>query len=340
MREFSWLDTPALSLENEKLRVGLFTGRGSEVFEFLYKPLDIDLVWVSAAGFRDAAMRGALSEASDAVSGFLNNYGGGWQEVLPNGGAPSSHAGASYALHGDVGQLPWSYELVEDRHEAAKVLLSTRSVRSPLLVAKEISLTAGSSRVEFHERVTNESNVHVSFMWGHHLAYGKPFLEPGARIALPAGTRGFRDPAELWATRRIVDGDFTWPEATSPAGEVVDLSTLPEAGAPSEMIYLTDFGDRAWYDLISNRLKLRVEWDAKVMPYLWFWQEFGATDGYPWYGRHWNIGLEPFSSYPGAGLEIAVANGTALTLAPNASLDFWLAFEATEFDGSIVGSRV
>jgi hypothetical protein len=50
------------------------------------------------------------------------------------------------------------------------------------------------------------------------------------------------------------------------------------------------------------------------MPYLWFWQEFGATQGYPWYGRHYNIGLEPFSSYPTSGLAEAVRNGTALTI--------------------------
>jgi hypothetical protein len=332
VREFSWLDTPALALENEKLRLGLWTGRGSEVFEFLYKPLDIDLIWIAATGFRDAATRNALSEASDSLSGFLNNYGGGWQEVLPNGGAPSTHAGASYALHGDIGQLPWTYELLEDKPGEVKVVLSVRSARAPLLVTKQVALASGSARVEFQERVTNESDVVVRFMWGHHLAYGFPFLAPGARIALPAETHGFRDPADLWPVRRIADGHFTWPEAASPDGEPVDLSVLPEIGAPCEMVYLTDFGGAAWYELSGDALKLRVEWDARVMPYLWFWQEFGATDGYPWYGRHWNVGLEPFSSFPGAGLETAVANGTALTLGPRASLEFWMTVEVAELE--------
>jgi hypothetical protein len=60
------------------------------------------------------------------------------------------------------------------------------------------------------------------------------------------------------------------------------------------------------------------------MPYLWFWQEFGGTVGYPWYGRHWNIGLEPFSSYPTNGLAEAVTNGTALELAPREQRTFSL----------------
>ena len=60
------------------------------------------------------------------------------------------------------------------------------------------------------------------------------------------------------------------------------------------------------------------------MPYLWYWQEFGASEGYPWYGRHYNIGLEPFSSYPTDGLAEAVANGSALVWRPRAQRRFAL----------------
>src|SRR5690349_22127041 len=76
---------------------------------------------------------------------------------------------------------------------------------------------------------------------------------------------------------------------------------------------------------------LRVEWDASVMPYVWFWQEFGRPTGYPWYGRHYNVGLEPFTSYPTNGLAEAVANGSALELPPRGQQDFWLT--ATVVDG-------
>lgn len=93
----------------------------------------------------------------------------------------------------------------------------------------------------------------------------------------------------------------------------------------SEIVYLSGFTD-GWYQIEdpARRLGFRVEWDAATMPYLWYWQEFGATEGYPWYGRHYNIGLEPFSSYPTNGLAEAVANGTALTLGPRERRAFWL----------------
>jgi hypothetical protein len=32
----------------------------------------------------------------------------------------------------------------------------------------------------------------------------------------------------------------------------------------------------------------------------------------PWFGKHYNIGLEPFSSYPSSGIAEAVENGSAL----------------------------
>jgi hypothetical protein len=50
------------------------------------------------------------------------------------------------------------------------------------------------------------------------------------------------------------------------------------------------------------------------MPYLWFWQEFGASRFYPWYGRNYNVGLEPFSSHPTNGIEEAIENGSALSV--------------------------
>ena len=40
--------------------------------------------------------------AADDVSAFLDHYRGGWQEVLPNGGVPGTHAGATYGQHGEV----------------------------------------------------------------------------------------------------------------------------------------------------------------------------------------------------------------------------------------------
>ena len=60
------------------------------------------------------------------------------------------------------------------------------------------------------------------------------------------------------------------------------------------------------------------------MPFVWFWQEFGASKDYPWFGRHYNIGLEPFTSMPREGLAAAVENGSVQSLLAGASRPFTL----------------
>ena len=315
LREFEWLGMSALALENELFRVGVLAGRGSDVFELLYKPRDVDFVWLTDRGFRRADT-------------FVDGYGGGWQEILPNGGAPSAYAGASFGEHEEVSLLPWDYAIVEDTDERVVVRLSVACAKTPLRLVKELRLEARSARLDVEESLVNESPAPVRLMWGHHLAFGAPFLAPGARIRLPDGVEGIPHRTALNATGRRIAGDrFRWPFAFSPVGEHVDLSLLPPPGTPSEIVYLTGFPDRAWYELGGDDLRFRVEWDARVMPYLWFWQEFGGTVGYPWYGRHWNIGLEPFSSYPTNGLADAVANGTALELGAGEQRAFSLSTE-------------
>jgi hypothetical protein len=150
--EYRYKGLRAVFLENELLRVGIIADKGTDVFEFNYKPKDMDFVWLTAGGVRNPTSY--LSTSSDPLATFMDYYPGGWQEISPNGGAPSS--------------------------------------------------------------------------------------------------------------------------------------------------------------------------------YLWFWQEYGASEFYPWYGRHYNIGLERFSSFPTNGLQEAVNNGTALSLGARERRHFSLQVEVLD----------
>ncbi len=180
------------------------------------------------------------------------------------------------------------------------------------------------------EVLTNESDVALRAMWGHHITFGRPFLTPGCRIRLPEGVTAIPHPVSLHSEGRRVSGDgpFGWPVVPGVDGGEVDLGLLPPPGTAGELVYLTRFRE-GWYEVESpaHGIGCRVGWDAGTMPYLWFWQEFGAARGYPWYGRHYNIGLEPFSSYPTNGLAEAVENGTALSIGPREERRFDLTTE-------------
>ncbi|HEY8472448.1 MAG TPA: DUF4432 family protein [Natronosporangium sp.] len=304
---------PAVTLEDEWLRVTVLAGKGADVVELTDKLRGLDLTWRSPTGIRHPATV-SPGAAADDVAAFLDTYPGGWQEILPNGGAPSVYRGARLPQHGEVATVPWAYEVVDEH--AVRFSVSTR--RLPLSLLKVMRLRTGV--LEIDEELLNEALVPLDVMWGHHITFGEPFLRPGAKIRLPDGISVIPHPVPIHPSgrRRVAPGGpYRWPVVPGTDLDTVDLSVIPEPGTPSDIVYLTGFEDIGWYEVSDPRggAGLRVEWDATVLPYLWLWQEFGATTDYPWWGRAFVVGLEPFSSYPTDGLAAAVANGTALRLA-------------------------
>ena len=313
VREYVVQGMRAVFLENERLRIGILADKGTDLFELLYKPKDVDFAWLSANGVQNPSVYAAAN--SDAVATFVDTYPGGWQEILPNGGAPSTYAGASYGQHGELSVVPWDYEVIEDGEREVAVRFTVVGRKSPFRVVKDVRLRAGDPAFSIEEVVENEGASTTHLMWGHHITFGPPFLRPGARISLQNGVEVIPHAERLNRDRRRVAPDRgRWPLVAAEGGGELDLSLVPNPGEPSDIVYLAGFSEGRYEVLDPDGLGLRVEWDASVMPYLWFWQEFGATRGYPWYGRHYNIGLEPFTSYPTNGLEEAVRLGTALEL--------------------------
>jgi hypothetical protein len=297
---------PAVVLENELLRITVLL-HGAHLIEFNHKPRDLDFVWLTPG------------TAWPGSGDFFDSYPGGWQEVFPNGGAPATYRGAVLDQHDEAVALPWECEVVEDDPARVAVRLTVRTRRTPFRVSKVLSLASGEARLSVLSTVTSEAPVETHAMWGQHLAYGAPFLVPGSRITLPPGVTVRPHEVNLNPPRRAVaeGGPYPWPVVPTPDGGTVDLSVIPEPGAPSDVCYLTGFTE-GWYELRrpDGDAGVRVEWDAATLPYLWLWHEFGDMTGHPWWGRAYVAGLEPFSSYPTNGLPDAVANGSALTLAP------------------------
>lgn len=318
-----------VTLENELLRVGVLAGKGADVLELLYKPLDLDFCWARAQPLANPARR--PPSGHDDTATYLDWYPGGWQEVLPSAGAPSDHAGAVFGQHGEVHLAPWDHEVVTDTAAEVAVRFRVRLRRLPLLLERTMALRSGEPLLRIEERLVNESGVEQRAMWGQHVVFGTPFLEPGMRIRVPEGVRVLPHPDAVGPRgRRIDPGDgtpFAWPHApaaadaaSTTAAATVDLSYVPPPGGPGEMLYLTDL-PQGWYEIgRPGKPAFRLDWDVRVLPYLWLWQELGAGDGYPWHGDAYVVGLEPSSSYPTNGIAEAVANGSALRLAPHAEL--------------------
>ncbi len=102
-----------LTMEKELIRVSILVDKGTDIFEFLYKPLDLDVLWHSFNGIRSPATFTASKENPDGV--FLDYYEGGWQELFPSIGDACTYRGAHIGTHGEVCHTPWGYRIEQDR---------------------------------------------------------------------------------------------------------------------------------------------------------------------------------------------------------------------------------
>ena len=127
--------------------------------------------------------------------------------------------------------------------------------------------------------------------------YNAPLLTPGTRLVLPVGIKAV--PVQDYYHRpHLASAESAWPHMTATDGSTVDASTVPERGAPTRIAILSGFTE-GWYELSHAGGRTdRVTWDARKLPLLWFYGEFGATDEAPFHNRFYTLALQPLSRNP------------------------------------------
>lgn len=304
-------------LENELLRIVVLVDKGTDIVEFRYKPRDMDFLLQLPGGVRNPRKDTPSIGSGHA---FEDYYSGGWNEILPNGGVPSTYKGAEFGQHGEISLVPWDYAIQEMTPERVSVKLWVRATRTPFYVEKTLTLESGKAALQIQETVTNEGGHPVHFMWGHHIAFGRPFLDEGAVIDTAECKFLVHEAMPGYEPRRFTPGASG--TLTDIDGE--DASRIPAYGETQaqEMAYLTDLRD-SWYAITNQQrdVGFGVRFDPDVFRYVWYWQQLGnVAQGYPWWGYTHCAALEPWSSFPTNGLPGAVENGTALYLEAGQSL--------------------
>jgi hypothetical protein len=303
-------------LENQKLRVTVLIDKGTDIYEFLYKPLDLDFMWRSPMPLHNP--KHFIPSSASEFGSFYDHYEGAWQEIVPSFGPPSSYKGAEYGLHGESSLLPWQFRVIEDQPERVSVDFWVRLYRSPFYIEKRLSLEANSSVLKINEFIENEATEPMAVMWGHHPALSEAFLDEYCTI--DHGYRKMHTQKELSFERQrfAPDSVFDWPLAESLGGQIVDVSSMPPRDSNSaDILYFSEPQD-AWYAVTNQRLStgFGMVWDIKAFPYLWMWQVCHGSYSYPWYGRTYNMALEIVTSPPDRGIDSAVKDHTALVIPP------------------------
>lgn len=320
----------ALYLENDFLKIGILTDRGSDIFEFRYKPKDIDFLLRLPKGIRNPQRN--FSQIRNTKSQFEDYYYGGWQLCLPNSPA-FNYRGAELGQHGEVSLIPWDVDVVEQSTERIKIQVSIEPLRFPIKVIRTFTLSKNSTSLHIEECVKNLATTTLDLMWGQHIAFGLPFLQEGAIINTNAKT--MRTESTMPAQHRFKrDEIYQWPLAKNKSGQADNASVIPsrEATAYSDLCYLDGYENNAFYTIKNNakNIGFALTWDADIFKNVWLWQERGATQDFPWWGQCYTVALEPWTSPWTQNPEQAIANKEWLQL--EAGKEIKTSFTATAFE--------
>jgi len=276
----------AVVIQNELIRVTVLAGKGADIVEFLYKPLDLDFMWANPSGPRAPEQ---VTPPPDPNNCFGDFYYGGWQELFPHGSRSTEVFGAQMVQHGEVWGLPWEVLVEEDRPDRVTVAFRTRTRMTPFVLEKRLTLRKGKAVLEIDETAHNLGRTDLAIMWGHHPAFGAPFLDETCTLYAPAKT-----------VRVDLDHSTTWPNGAHADAEKENFSRMParDSGV-GRMLYLEDLRD-GWYALHNPKLKagFGMRWDHKKFPVVWIWQEATGKSRSPWFGHAYACAIEPFSHLP------------------------------------------
>lgn len=324
--ELKYKNLDLLIMQNELLSMSVLVGKGTDIISLLYKPEDIEFMWISPKDF---------SSNSLVNLDFLETYLGGWQEIIPNGGPPGIYKGASYGQHDESPLLPWQYEIICDEPDCITAKFIINLKKAPLTLEKNIKILSGKPFIYINEKLINYSGETIEFMWGHHPCFGSPFLSEDCIIDFKA-EKLISNAQSISSNPLVRPGSEGCLEnfPSSDGKSMVNLSKVLNKNAKvADLLYATGLKEN--YFRITNpkkKISIKFEFDLEVFKYLYYWLVYGGSDGYPWYNNTYSLAIEPWSSFPGLGIPETIRNKTALSIKPGQHIETWLTISIENFD--------
>ena len=248
-----------LSLENDLLRITVLPDKGADIYEFIYKPKNLDYLWKFDHGLK--APGKGIPYSSDSHVAWMDYYEGGWQVLFPSGGGPTRYKGVELPFHGELASLAWQTEVLKDTGEEISVKFSVRTSRMPFMMERTLTLKEGDARLYLREKITNQSNEEMDYSWGHHPAFGAPFLAEGLLIDVPASWGEAKDrPSQT--SRLPQKAHFDWPNATDKEGQPLNMAVVPPESEPSAGLTFLGGLEEGWYGLTNPALGVGSGWSG------------------------------------------------------------------------------
>ncbi len=311
--DWSFKGMRTLVLEDRRLKVSVLPDKGSDIFELIYKPLEVDLMWHSPIGYRNPA---GYIQSGIGADAFHDFYGGGWNDIFPNYGNPSENRGTKFGQHGESALLPWECTDLKEENSDVSAKLSVECVKYPVKAEKIICLDSTKGELTISEDLINLAEQEVEISWAQHIAYGEPFISKDLEVNIPA-VRAVTSTFPVPYSRLTPNKEFDWPNAPALEGKNFDLTIIPPRDEKVQEDFPITQLTSPEYTLYNAKFDLgvKVSWNREAFPYLWYWLNWGIPD-YPYFGRGRTLALEPTTSSTGNGLADDIKAGCATVLQP------------------------
>ena len=161
-------------IENALIRAVILAGKGADLLEFIWKPLNINCLYRS-----DVPME--VYKNLDLKNKRLKNHSdytlGGWSDVLPHRGEYEN-----IVLEQDNGgiaaTIPYKCEILSDTKDFVSIKLSAELPVFPMLVEKIFQISESEpTKLFISENVKNIGNDKMNFTWTQHALFGGDFID-------------------------------------------------------------------------------------------------------------------------------------------------------------------
>jgi hypothetical protein len=304
-----------VTLENDWVKAVVLPGKGADLLEFVWKPLNLNCL-LKAGTVETLA---GLDLRKTRLRSHRDRSLGGWMDVLPHLG---EYRGVELTedTGGIAATLPWAWKPLGEK-EGPGIRCTVELPVVPLGVEKTFRLIDGGSALEMRERLTLRGEAPARFTWVQHVMFAGDFVTGDTVIELPTDTV-----FNAWEQQRNPGMDpnaFLYPVDRipfSPRGRPFDLRRpLPPYYDGWEFLVFTGIAaPLAALRRDDLGLALDLRWDLDCFPYL------RALD--PTHRHGITVGLEPGDSRYALWRD-SLAHGTYTAMEPGETRETWVTLE-------------
>lgn len=275
-----------LVLENEKVRVVLMPEFGARILSIIYKPTETEFVWHNP---RVPIMKPTYRPEFEDMSGLF--------DCVPTCES-CTFKRWKLPMYGEVASEPWRLVRTEKRSRSTTVKMQRKCEVYPLIFHKAITITKDEPALKLDYKLTNLSDERLEY---HYSGHNTLRINPNYRIILPHEVAKLKRGMAVTERLGILGEEIAWPVTTDRSGKTVDLSKVGQpCDGTGENLYTSKLTE-SWCAAFNESRKEAIgfSFQAKILPYLLVWINWGGYLGY------YHMALEPSTGRPD-NLQVAV----------------------------------